>query len=273
MCCLHWSAAAKFRYQKSEGASYERAKMLGFLSGAKTLWLSKSRSKHMCSHQQPYSPSRRIGLSKVCTKAMNNDIYLAWAIPVDPLHTLASLLAFASSKAALTTFRLCARSAQIPAPRLSRLPLEIILRIEDYVLSSCRTTELERLSVPFKCLTDVCDPEDHLNEEQIDEIRDRCVTSALLVLHVIYFIISATEMRIIQSSTCLRARNLTAIVTTIGSGSNVSSPSRETILILIPIYSRIFSTNILCMSKMNGRRSMWTTCIGCTLSSLYHVLS
>ena len=122
----------------------------------------------------------------------SNHVHLAWAVPVDPLPTVASLLAFASCKAALTTFRLCARSVQVQAPGLSKLPLEIILSIEEYVLSSCRTTELERLSGPFKCLTDGCLPKDHLTEDNVAEMRDEYVASAPSVLHAASLIISTT---------------------------------------------------------------------------------
>ena len=147
----------------------------------------------------------------------SNNVHLAWAVPVDPLQTIASLFAFASCKAALTTFRLCARSVQVPSPGLSQLPLEIILSIEDYVLSSCRATELDRLSEPFECLTNGCTPKGHLSEDEIAKLRDRCVTSAQSLLHVASFIISITHTRTVSMSTCLRVGNLTVILRTTGS--------------------------------------------------------
>lgn len=75
---------------------------------------------------------------------MSGNIYLAWAMPVDPIALTASLIAYASTKGALTTFQLCVRSAQKCSAPLSRLPPELLLSVEDYVLSSRRVEELER---------------------------------------------------------------------------------------------------------------------------------
>ena len=98
---------------------------------------------------------------------------LAYAVPVDPCMTAASLIAYASTKAALTTFRLCVRSAHVQSLPLSRLPLEIRLTIEEFVLFSTRAKEYYSWRTRLNCLAEDCFPQLHLTDEEDERLRVR----------------------------------------------------------------------------------------------------
>lgn len=98
---------------------------------------------------------------------MTKDIFLAWAVPVDPEEVTASLIAYESTYTVINTFRLCARYNAF----LSRLPPELLSSIEDYVLSSSRANEIAKRDMPFRCLTDDCMPDDHLTVDKRDELK------------------------------------------------------------------------------------------------------
>lgn len=118
--------------------------------------------------------------------SMSQNIYLTWAVPVDPAEITAAIAAYESTKAALDTFRLCAHSAQSPARApLRRVPPEILMIIEDYVLTSARTTELVRWSTRFDCLTDRCAPYDHMSDEDEEHLRGTHFQALIYLLHVV----------------------------------------------------------------------------------------
>ena len=96
----------------------------------------------------------------------------------------ASLIAYASTKAALTTFRLCVHSAQIQSLPLSRLPLEIRLIIEEFVLFSTRATEHEYWRTRFTCITDECFPQLHLTDAEDDKLRVRILNLLFLLFYL-----------------------------------------------------------------------------------------
>ena len=102
---------------------------------------------------------------------MSKNIKLAYAVPVDPCMAAASLIAYASTKAALTTFRLCIRSAQVQSLPLSRLPLELRLIIEEFVLFSTRTKEYDSWETRFNCITGECLPQLHLTDAEDERLR------------------------------------------------------------------------------------------------------
>lgn len=102
---------------------------------------------------------------------MSKNIKLAYAVPVDPVMATASLLAYASTKAALTTFRLCVRSAQNQSLPLGRLPLEIRLAIEEFVFVSTRAKECDYWDMRFHCIADDCIPQSHLTDEENQKLR------------------------------------------------------------------------------------------------------
>ena len=98
---------------------------------------------------------------------LSKNLFLAWAVPVDPVAVTASLFAFESTYAAINVFRLCARHN----PSLCRLPPELLMSIEDSVLNSSRADEIATRDMPFRCLKGCCTPEDHLTDDKINELK------------------------------------------------------------------------------------------------------
>lgn len=94
-------------------------------------------------------------------------VFLAWAVPVDPMAVTVSLVAYESTNVAMDTFR----SAMHSNSSISRLPPELLLRIENYLLDSYRVDEISKWTMLFRCLTDECCLEHHLTKYELDELR------------------------------------------------------------------------------------------------------
>ncbi|KAL8833474.1 MAG: hypothetical protein Q9170_004248 [Blastenia crenularia] len=100
-------------------------------------------------------------------------IFLTWAAEVSLAQLVSRILAYADTKAAITTFRLAARDG----PHLGNLPEEVLSMIASEVQESAFAKSMTRYVQKGKCLTDDCSTLSHFSPEEFasgDLGCDRC---------------------------------------------------------------------------------------------------
>ena len=101
----------------------------------------------------------------------SKELYLARAVPIRPAVLAAALSSYIETKAALTTFFLCAKYAHNSANALAGLPLEILYRIASFHRDVANAEALEEWTDGFECLTDECIPSDHLTTDELEKLE------------------------------------------------------------------------------------------------------
>ena len=109
---------------------------------------------------------------------MEVDILLGWAIPVDDTALGARLEAYAETKAAITTFRLCVQKVKNPTSGMGQLSPEvtelIVARVRDAVFDA----RMQDWAKIHGCVRKVCRNSHHFNETELanlsagDELLD-----------------------------------------------------------------------------------------------------
>ena len=100
---------------------------------------------------------------------MDQEITIAWALPVNPAHLAPRLLAYAATKAAITTLRLGVQKTD-DSRSIGRLPPELV----EMIAISIRDNEFRRKSRRWinaqKCIANTCSPSHHYTEREINGI-------------------------------------------------------------------------------------------------------
>ena len=94
-----------------------------------------------------------------------NQITVAWAVEVSLAQLVARLLAYAETKAAISTFRLCAEKTTT-SPALRALPEEILQNIDQWVRQMAFQARISKLVKLSKCMADKCDVLSHLSSRE-----------------------------------------------------------------------------------------------------------
>ena len=98
----------------------------------------------------------------------SNMVYLARAIPIEPAFLAAALTSYIETKAACTTFLLCAKHANSSATALGRLPPEMLHQVADVHRETANDEALSEWVSGLECATGQCVPHDHLASEEIE---------------------------------------------------------------------------------------------------------
>ena len=99
----------------------------------------------------------------------SKELYLARAIPTRPAVLAAALSSYIETKAALTTFFLCAKHAHNSANARAGLPLEIIYQIASFHREAADAEALREWTEGFNCATNKCVATYHLSADQLEE--------------------------------------------------------------------------------------------------------
>ena len=99
------------------------------------------------------------------------DITIAWATPVDPVALGARLEAFAETKAATSTFRLCAKYASDSS--IERLPPEIIENISSAALDLAFSERIHGWIKAHACLVNTCNDDHDFSNDEIDWLKEQ----------------------------------------------------------------------------------------------------
>lgn len=100
------------------------------------------------------------------------DATLAWAQPVKVEVLGAHLQAYIDLLPTINTLRLCNRFGQGPNAYISKLPLELVQKVEKYLVEGERQERLVEWNRVKKCFECTCDDTDHFTEEEIHRIFD-----------------------------------------------------------------------------------------------------
>ena len=88
---------------------------------------------------------------------------LVWSVPVAPDVLAAHLNAYGQlHRNEIKALRLCQRFGQGDKAAVNRLPVEILVRIEDYLFENMSQSLLKDCAREFKCWEGRCKPHDHL---------------------------------------------------------------------------------------------------------------
>lgn len=94
-------------------------------------------------------------------------LYATIAAPVEVDLLGAHLETYVSLLPAVNTLRLCHRFGQGQHAAITRLPVELIVYIEELLTANERVYALQQWRTDFYCYKQLCEPEDHLTEKQM----------------------------------------------------------------------------------------------------------
>ncbi|KAF2839663.1 hypothetical protein M501DRAFT_1015758 [Patellaria atrata CBS 101060] len=101
---------------------------------------------------------------------------VTWAVPVK-IETLGPHLeAYVESRPAIHALRACYRFGQGPDVYVNRLPVELLLLVEEEILTSYRDKAKSLWNKDFQCWKDDCTPMEHLSDGELREVREDCYT-------------------------------------------------------------------------------------------------
>ena len=89
---------------------------------------------------------------------------MEWAIPVRPDELGAHLEAYERSLPTLYTLRLCRRYGQGPASHITKIPLELLWKVEDFVIAADRKPGWNEWKDALYHYESRCHPKDHFDE-------------------------------------------------------------------------------------------------------------
>lgn len=94
---------------------------------------------------------------------------LAWATPVEVDLFGAHLDAYINLLPTVAVLRLCHRHGKASA--ISKIPVELLVLIEDFLTESERDKTREIWQAEYKCFQDKCEPMDHYDRSRVNDWR------------------------------------------------------------------------------------------------------
>ncbi|KAF7195747.1 hypothetical protein HII31_02882, partial [Pseudocercospora fuligena] len=94
-------------------------------------------------------------------------IDFAWAMPVDIVQLGAHLEAYDTVQPMINTLRLCNRFGRGDKAAITKLPVELVLRVEEYLMIEERVKLLNAWATDLRCWKGQCRPIEHMSNAQI----------------------------------------------------------------------------------------------------------
>ena len=107
--------------------------------------------------------------------SMTLEARLAWSVPVEPDVVAAHLQVHFNERARLNALRLCHRYGQGEHAIITKLPVELVTIIEDYVVADARGSALPSWRASFNCWRGLCQPTDHLDRAEVIVAARQCL--------------------------------------------------------------------------------------------------